>query len=433
MTISYIGMVDCFIDSTLAPVANHCVSDAFVNVYNLLTSPDAVSMGVQKIATNFGQDGTGMGFWDSPTPSKDFAFACFCFTSGSTPWYLLIQYSGDTSIQNSPNGFAKFSGNSQQGIGYAFAIRGDGGNPWNGTTRNDGTDTKGDPVWISGSSTVALFPRSNGPGGDTSLHAEGLILLSAASALSYGTTAGVGYSSPPYTTQNNSRVHFIAAPDHFVTVVDQAQIGSCDVLYFGKYTSAPGIPNNTLPYVTFSTNNWNHVYELGWSSWDGGATSWGLPAIYGTAMGGNSNGGGSIGQGGIVNPITKRTSPYIMGFLRVLAFGSLPQAGTKPPQSFMNPSPLTGKFDIFNIPVALGEAQANGIYSNGPMSPAFLGEITFVKYVSHAPSNTLLGNGQYACFGAAGAQGIQIAVPWSPSYSTGPGSNTSRKGFQFKV
>lgn len=56
-------------------------------------------------------------------------------------------------------------GSTTDTIGIQFAQRADNGNPWAGGTANAGADTKTNPVWTAGGSTLCVYPRANGPGG----------------------------------------------------------------------------------------------------------------------------------------------------------------------------------------------------------------------------------------------------------------------------
>lgn len=189
-----VGSVDHYINSgtsfTINPIPPSLVTAVlgstyanrmFVIAYNFLNN-NTGSIGIERIAYNVGHNGNGMNYYEESDGCGDNAWACFKFASADIPFYILLQSSITASLGESPGnpgyeplliksyyplevaegeppayGYIDY----ETRFAYQFAQRSDGGDCWNGTTNNDGTDTKGDPVWISGSSNLAVYPINN--------------------------------------------------------------------------------------------------------------------------------------------------------------------------------------------------------------------------------------------------------------------------------
>lgn len=180
-----IGSIDHYITSSIFSVnfgdyitvtGSTYANNMFVVAYNFLNN-NTGTLGIERIAYNFGDNGTGMNFYGESDACGENVWACFRFASADVPFYVLIQSTmqhnlGTNSGNTAQNGLVTkywyqplpdtFAYEIFKSIFcYQFAQRGDGGNCWNGTTNNDGTDTKGDPVWISGSSGLGVYPLVN--------------------------------------------------------------------------------------------------------------------------------------------------------------------------------------------------------------------------------------------------------------------------------
>lgn len=140
-----------------------------------------------EIARNHGLSvngrGPGTGWWDEPTRFGNNGWSCFRWNSSSTrtwEWYMFIQ-NCDTQGPTSPGtpGYTIPGSGNSRGVLVAAAISISGSttrNPWGGTTGSLGSDTKGNPVWISGSNNYKLFifPEANGVSGVLSGARDGL-------------------------------------------------------------------------------------------------------------------------------------------------------------------------------------------------------------------------------------------------------------------
>lgn len=113
-----------------------------------------------RIAFQNGDSGSGTD-WSVGSAGDD-CFACYRFDQGAgEDFYILIQAANTASFGGSPGNPGRLAQNLTTGFGIAMAVRRDGLSPWNGTTNNDGTDTKGDPVWVGGDDPPFVFPMSN--------------------------------------------------------------------------------------------------------------------------------------------------------------------------------------------------------------------------------------------------------------------------------
>jgi hypothetical protein len=185
-----IGSIDHLIgDGIIAPGSPELNQAAFKIIFDfmqqMVTAGYATRIALQYGSTSYTPGvlntwGTGTDFYDGATPFGEGAFAVYRmngFTSGNTSsarngtdlpdfdYYILIQWYDYYTWGTAPGGPAEMdSGTGSDGVGYQLAVREDGASPWNGTTNNDGTDTKGDPVWADGGSTAHVLPYENGPG-----------------------------------------------------------------------------------------------------------------------------------------------------------------------------------------------------------------------------------------------------------------------------
>jgi hypothetical protein len=152
--------------------------NAYVNIFRFLSTLTG-SGEVTRIAYNIGHVnsgalGNGLGFYGESNQSGGNAWSVWRFNSGSNrpyDYYTLFQHAGG----NITNGFGNTSAsygfvdtintypNTYRGfLGYQLVTSinpstGLSSNPWNGTTNNDGTDSKGTPTWITGSGGDDLY------------------------------------------------------------------------------------------------------------------------------------------------------------------------------------------------------------------------------------------------------------------------------------
>lgn len=149
MTIHGIGGIRLSTGDTAARRAQ----EAYVSLTRFLTSSYAAELGIQRIAYNTGSAAGGNGYWDQAQAIGNNAFSVYRFMSASVPFNMLLQYcSTNGTFGNSPGDPGTLdAGTGGPTIGIAFAARTDGNNAWNGTTLNNGNDSKSSTlVWTSG-------------------------------------------------------------------------------------------------------------------------------------------------------------------------------------------------------------------------------------------------------------------------------------------
>lgn len=380
------------------------INEAFTGLYNFLTSSYAQSVGIQQIAYNTGSGGTGMGWWDSATPSGENAWACFKFASASIPFYMLIQYNNsDTSNSITGQSFGTAPGSPAQlgagasyvaGLGIQFAMDDNGGNVWNGTVLNNGQDNKGTIVWMSGSATGSLFvfPRSNSAGGSHATQRQNMFPMVQA------VTSNVNGIK-----QSGARVHILVDQNNFMYLHDIAYDGSYQVTYFGKYDVRPDITSSLPPYlmIGYKTENTNPT------------PNYALSTIYGTTAGNTDV------EGGIIMPLTAAYGANNgQQGVKGMSIDLVPNFlfdGRFHPNSTFSPA----KYDVYPAFVALNESPIFG----------FLGRINFFSMCYGLPSHATDSTKTRAVFGANNQAAAKMVVPWDGLSS--PGQSADRYGRQF--
>lgn len=208
----------------------------------------------QMIALHYGDTGTGTDHHDGANPFGDDAFFVFRMPSHAVgagrnfDVYCLVQAgNGITmtgSLASAVGGVAaKIQGQTAlAGVGYigmSIAVV-TGGNPWNGGTAIDGTDLKGDPVWVEpGGQSMWLFPRSIASGGTYAAKMEDTF--------------------PIYAQAGNSlnRFHMIADLDTLVFAHDANSTSNDDykLCVCGPYTPHPDITHPEAYRVLTTMNH----------------------------------------------------------------------------------------------------------------------------------------------------------------------------------
>jgi hypothetical protein len=211
--------------------------------------------------------GPGTGWWDEATRFGNNGWSLFRWNSNTNrtwDWYMFIQNcdTGGPSSPGTPGRTATSLGNSR-GFAIAGAISISGSvtsNPWGGTTGSMGSDTKGDPVWTTGSvgDKLFVFPDSNGVSGSHSTQRHNL-------AGDYG---NLGNS-------DSARVHFISDNDTFVWMRQRLEsVTSCGFGYLGLYEpftrlNANGVEDTETPNFIGYTR-WNNTSPWASSQDSGG-------------------------------------------------------------------------------------------------------------------------------------------------------------------
>lgn len=432
----------------------------FVTLYRFLNSSEAQSLGIIRRSYNVGvaaanYDGAlGMDYWDGSLPIGNHAWAAFEFTNASPKFWLLIQLgfpetvSGDTYVDQ--NAFGISSGypgklllpwistntNTSQiteatkhsGVGIAIATDINDISPWNGTTNNDGTDTKGVPVWTSSS---AVWPRTNNDqavSGSLKEHMFGLYYdMACWKTIGLYSTVGTQQITVDTTTYNthdqliydnhDTIYHIIADENHITVFVDTMNINNSTFFYFGDYKKYPNVQlsSSIPPYVCLYKNlmfndntgiltlNSNQVYgsrDYGWNT---------------VAREDQPNATSSLHHGGVLDPATGKVVGLSLFCNTIMTGSSFFES------SFNTVRPNdTKKIQLHNTIVCINEF---------PGRRAPIGEIEYFKLASNIRPATTLSNRSMAVFGTPHFSFHKIVVPWhTGSY---PGINVTRSGTMF--
>lgn len=373
----------------------------FVNVYNFLNN-NTGTLGIQRIAYNTGSNIAGMpvngtrGMQMYPPNSQlaagHDAWACFCFSSASKPWYVFMQGAFGSNLGSTNAGspalvdsLTTFAG----GVGFSFAQSVSGSNPWNGTsgslgTGSAGTDTKGNPVWVNGTnSSIIHYPRSNDPirAGGTGVKHENLI----------GFTVGQSEAA---------RYQILADYDNFCIVYDTSNDGTYDrMLFFGTYTPLSGLssPAPDLPYFC--------MYQS--------AVPFNAGQVYGTVAGATMGGGTSYPQVAVSGSCTVALERL------ALSTGLFQNTNAQPNRAFATP-----RWDEWPILVGLYEFGGSFIVV-GPLGQ----HVEFMREVYNIPTHDTSLNLGRAVFGSSTQASVHVTLPWNGS--TIPGSGATLTGVTF--
>lgn len=375
--------------------------EAFVNLYNFLSSTCS-PLGVQLIANNSGSNGTGMGFHDSTLSASNNAWACFKFASATNPFYTLIQYTEGVNFGTAPGSPGLADGAAgQYRIAVSVAMRSGTTSPWNGSTASNGADTKGTPVWISGSSSLFVFPRSCNPTGSHNNSKENMMTFfrstnySQVDLFNMTTEGGTG-----------AVTHYFANENNFIFMADPGALGNYSTIYFGKYVSRSDIVPE-FPYVC-----------LGWYTDSTDRSPMGYLVDYGNTAGTLTSTGFS---GGIIHPSSSNGVRTTKALLNTLFL----QSRYHPNKSMTTAS---NKYDLHKPQLAIFE---------DPNHYGYLGMIDFFKMGWGIPTAAISSSGDYAAFNVHLAftmnrpwnTYLKVIVPWTGSVQ--PYSLTSRLGVQF--
>lgn len=359
------------------------VQAAFVNLYNFFNN-NTGTLGIQRIAYHTGSkntgmaDSRGMGYYDAANPAGDNAWACFCFSSASAPWYVLIQYTGSSNTFGStPGSPGLFKGSAQNNVlGLSFASRADFGNPWNGSSGSNGRDTKGTPVWHPGTSSLALAPRSN----------------DAIRAGAHGSSKQntLGFAININTTYRQSMV---ADYDNFALLMDSAATNNYGACILGMYTPLTGL-NPNVPWAVYQEN----------------ALPFSVASAYGDTA------GTSAPQGGIGYTNLAISGSCISGLDRYTSTGFFQNTLAQPNRAFATPT-----YDEFPLMVGIFES---------PSQIGMTGQFyNFFREAYNVASHDTNATGDRAAFGGTTLAAVKLTIPWHTG--TVPGSGATRAGTQF--
>lgn len=448
----------------------HAPNEMFVTLYNFLNSSQAQSLGIQRRAFNQGGAtanlcypmveertssfaGSGMNYWDETNPVGNHAWAAFEFTKGSPAFWVTIQWGGSAVSANGVGGenywadvnafgqsgsigtigvpyldtsAGSFSANSLLtssatkfgGVGIAVGMMNDGSSPWNGTTVNSGTDTKGKPAWAP---NAMVWPRASNDRGLFSANRElmfGLLWEQNVAFKTWGGIPGVqlkltntGFIAGNVPTYDQSDIlyHTIIEEDKICILSDMMGCGHYNLFYFGPYTPyqtgsiAPRIAlskfvnnNDDAPILTVGTNRVYGGFDMGFM-------------YSGNQYDDQTMGETSYFQGGVSHPL----SATVVGVsIDTIPYNSI----------FDNPrryqSEAVAPWLLTNPIVYMNEY---------PERRALLGEITWFSLTTNCRSHSLFNTGTLAAFGNPEMGSYKVIVPWFTGSI--PGIYGTRRGF----
>lgn len=359
------------------------IQSIFVNVYNFLNN-NTGTLGLQRIAYHTGSKESGMAnlrgmnFYDEANPAGGNAWACFCFASASVPIYMLIQHSNGTGMGGGAGAPGLFrAAATTNAMGFAFASRTDGGNPWNGSSGSNGQDTKGTPVWHPGASSLALAPRSN-DGVRSGVHG----------------TVRQNMLGITISVSTDYRLSMLADYDNFIMLIDDGADATYATVMLSSYTPLSGV-NPEAPWLALHDS--------------------GLPFDNATVYGDLA--GTGINNGGIGYPTLSISGSCMTGIERYAsANGFFQNTSAQPNRAFATP-----RFDEFPILVGLYE-MPNLVGATGQL-------YNFCREIFNVATHDTNVDGTRACFGPGGPTSVKLTVPWHSG--TVPGSGVTRVGIQF--
>lgn len=383
-----VGKVGCRIgDGVLDPP--NVNQAAFKVLYDFFAGPMTTAGYAQIHALNYGTAGTGTGFFDEAAPFGELAFFVVrmlgslsgnAASARTLDYYLLFQWA-DTSTWAgaAPLGPGRLAGStSTDGVGFAAAIREDGGDPWNGTTLVNGADAKGSPVWTAGASTLHVLDVSNTTGGSYAVAKDNLL------------RAFNDYSA----TNIQARVHMLADADTILFIGDELDQGFEQVNYVGLYEPAPALVC-PLPLIAMSTT----LKALQ----DSGSTN-----AHGSTIGTGTKEGGVL-----TNTLANGVVPYYRG-QSVQVFQSL---------QFQPSGQVDGDPKYVETPVRIAvTTPAKGYLGNF--------DSDMLRYIIGPPIHQISADSTRTYFGDPALDVIRASVPWNPAVPA-PRVPVSREGVEF--
>jgi len=390
---------------TLAGTAQTQNQEFFTNLFRFFNGPLRSGSYAQLVALSTGSStfaaGPGGTNYHNETGSfGENAFFVFKIFSGAIPgagpstrrsgdYYVLFQWADTNNFGAlaGSNPALLYGGTTGDGTGCAVAFRDDGLSPWNGTTNANGTDTKGNPVWISGSSKLHCLPRSNNALGAHQVARDNMVLVADAGA-----------------SLVNYRYHFFADRDCFVTINDASDNINYNHIYFhGTYEPLPGFPTSSGGIMGEGSA---HMPLLQYS--DAGTVIFQNNVLFGITSGIES-----APAGGVISPIMSQSVQFATGRGgKITRYGAeFFQNITFQPNSQFNPM----RYDAMKIPLIVNESPNFG----------FIGHIDFINEIYNVGINNVTSGSDYASFGTSNGANLGILLPWSGS---APGTENTREG-----
>jgi len=363
--------IECFLDDGTASNKAHEYFKAWFGLLERKVSSGAAT----RIALQYGSAATGTDHHDGGTPFGDNAFAVYRFAASgarAVPFELLIQFTTSSNFGSSPGNPGQTrsgTGSALGSVGIAFAVGRTGPStfvsPWNGTTNNDGTDTKGTPVWDVGVGSVYVWPRSNNAGGGHAVNREDTVRIY------------VPDSSDP------ARLHIAADEDGISWACDVDDTNDYNVGYFGLVKVRSGT-SHEIPLAL--------LYKEA------------LPYVPGISLGGTAGSAGDQG-GAWLQDLSAMEGVYMDRWPHVFQITDIPNSGMATP----------AEFDEFAIPLGFG----------GPTG-GFFGEIEFIRETHNVSTHDTGGSQDRVYLGNGTLGTAKISFSWDGA--TTPKSGASRDG-----
>lgn len=338
-----------------------------------------------RVALQWGNGGSGTDWMDGAAPFGENAFFVYKLLASasslrSTDLYVLIQWAYSDAWGASPGNPCKFD-NSTTGDGVAIqmAFREDGGNPWAGTTNNDGSDTKAATVWTAGGSVLHVLDRCCS---DTAVGTPGACVTNKENMLYL---CNVNY--------DHGRTHCVGDADGFVIFTSETgNLGSPSnyfMTYGGVYVPRAGM-TITNPYLMVAEHT-SATVQL---------------AAPGTVVG--TYNASTYYEGGCLNNIpTDKVQTFALQ-----SFYVLHNLAFQP-----NMQIAGGEFDRMPILVVAYEGSTKGLI--GQIYP------TILSSVYGLPMETTNAAKTVAYLGTTDIDGQQFAIPWDGGDA--PGVNTTTR------
>jgi len=371
------GRVDCVVG--IAPNGHQ---EFFINIKQFFDELATATYGTIH-ASNFGAGASGFDFHDGGSPAGENAWFVFEWAlsterPGTTgvlgKVYTLVQWADFDTFGISPGNPGLLKGGFADGVGFQTAFREDGGDPWNGTSAADGTDTKGATVWTAGTSTLHILDYASTPGdGDHITNLENTL-------------------SPGFDVAGNvaNRIQLIADEDTLIVMLDLGDNGSYNMYFAGLYIPKPDV---TASYPMICISHTTLPLSTTFS--------------YGTA------GGNSTREGLLIS---------------VDAHG--PKGGSFRPTTFtsqlktteLQPNPQSPtNYDDFSLITYLNDPDKS--LFGWPGCPDLIGQIY------NAASNEVNSGLTRAVFGSAITATVKVSTPWGSVSAPGTGSVRTGRDF----
>lgn len=428
--ITYAVLADVFLDTNSAEsftalTSFQSMNESFVSLHNFLSSSECSSLGVERIACNYGLNGNGFDYWDLSGTCGENAWAVFRWKNAYNQFYMLMQFSSNAVFGSSPGNPASTSTSFQNGLSFSFAFTNNGTNPWGGTIFNNGQDVKSTPVWVGNDENVLVFPRSNSVGGQDSATRSGMVSLLTKESLTKTYNALINEKF----YGKRSILHFVVSKNDFIGIFDSGGMGSHSVLYFGKYETLSEITGSTAPYCMLYSDQTTAA----------NFTAFGQYYTYGSKTLLNSNlisdNIGANLNGGITNPKRNQVGSLMTGYIGFSSSSFLGQktsfatnySGLGNSTMYFNTTINNGGLELMKIPLGWQEKFTNSSSEFYPIPPTVVGKLSFIRAVNSIQSSAKLSNGKWLVIGSSANSTYKFAIPWSPSYN-GPYYTNSRTG-----